>query len=118
MTDVNENGQAKAKNDETENARHDDPLKSFVEHQRKALEETGKALDALLPEGFKEHGAEARREFVKGMKVLVDSALSELERASREFDRNFNRRPPTNAPEDESERPSSTGTNKVKVQVD
>lgn len=117
MTDVNENGQAKAKNDETENTRHDDPLKAFVEHQRKALEETGKALDALLPEGFKEHGAEARREFVKGMKVLVDSALSELEKASREFDRNFNRRP-ANPPQDDADRPSSTGANKVKVQVD
>jgi hypothetical protein len=107
--------------EDTGAARNDDPLKAFVEHQRKALEETGKALDALLPDGFKEHSAEARREFVKGMKVLVDAALSELERASREFERGFNRgagagAPP--APPSGEERPPTTGANKVKVQVD
>lgn len=96
-----------------------DPFKAFVEHQRKALEETGKALDALVPDGFKEHSAEAGREFVKGMKVLVDAALAELERASREIDKNFSRRPAAaaEAPKPASP-PNSTGTNKVKVQVD
>ncbi|MDZ4771118.1 MAG: hypothetical protein SGJ24_18515 [Chloroflexota bacterium] len=105
-------------------AQHDDagaanaePLRTFIDHQRKALEETGKALDALIPDGFKEHSAEARREFVKGMKVLVDAALTELERASRDFDKNFTRRP-ADAPTADADRPTSTGANKVKVQVD
>jgi len=102
-------------------AKPDEPLRAFIDHQRKALEETGKALDALVPDGFKEHSAEARREFVKGMKVLVDAALVELEKASRDFDKGFARRSgdATAAPSaGDDSRPSSTGANKVKVQVD
>lgn len=83
----------------------------FLDHQRKAFEEAGKAVDALLPTGFKEHGSEARREFIKGFKVLVDSAITELEKASREFDR-------SRKAEDEEPPVSTTGRSKVKVQVD
>ena len=84
------------------------PVDAFVFHQRRALEETGKALDALVPPGFKEHGAEAGREFVKGFKVLVDAAITELEKMSKEMEKN----------REESDRPSTTGPNKVKVQVE
>lgn len=108
--------------EETVNEAHD-PLKKFVGHQKRALEETGKALESLLPEGFREHGKEARREFLKGMTVLVDAAVTELEKASKEADRLFKRAqqkadtatPPAG---DDSTRPSSTGPQKVKVQVD
>jgi hypothetical protein len=84
------------------------PVDAFVFHQKRALEETGKALDALVPPGFKEHGAEAGREFVKGFKVLVDAAITELEKMSKEMDK----------ARTESDRPSTTGPNKVKVQVE
>jgi hypothetical protein len=84
----------------------------FVDHQKKAFEEAGKAVDALLPKGFKEHGNEARREFIKGFKVLVDTAINELEKASREFEKS------RNAETGGDEPPSSTGKVKVKVQVD
>ncbi len=96
------------------------PLEQFAEHQRRAFDEAGRALDALLPDGFKEHSKESRREFVKGVKVLVDATISEMEKASREFDRNMNRRRPEtpSATSDGGDRPSSTGANKVKVQVD
>lgn len=94
------------------------PFDRFVRHQRKAIEETGKALDALVPPGFKEHSGEARREFVKGMKVLVDAALSEMEKASRDFEKNFNRPRPAESAADDADRPSSTGATKVKVQVE
>ena len=86
------------------------PFETFVYHQRKALEETGKALEALLPEGFREHGGEAGREFVKGFKALVDAAISEIEKATNQ-----------NADADTDggdEPPSTTGKTKVKVQVD
>lgn len=83
------------------------PFDEFVFHQKRALEETGKALDALVPPGFKEHGAEAGREFAKGFKVLVDAAITELEKMSKEMDKT-----------EDSDRPSSTGPTKVKVQVD
>jgi hypothetical protein len=86
------------------------PFDQFVYHQRKALEETGKAIDALVPPGFKEHGAEAGREFAKGFKVLVDAAISELERMSKEMERRQQ--------EAGNDRPSTTGPNKVKVQVE
>lgn len=95
------------------------PFDQFVEHQRKALDEAGKAIDALLPDSFKEHSKESRREFVKGMKVLVDAAITEMEKASREFDKNMNRRRDTpSTGSDSGDRPSSTGATKVKVQVD
>ena len=85
------------------------PVDAFVFHQKRALEETGKALDALVPPGFKEHGAEAGREFVKGFKVLVDAAITELEKMSKEMEK---------ARAEGDDRPSSTGPNKVKVQVE
>ncbi len=85
------------------------PLETFIYHQRKALEEAGKALDALLPDGFKSHGSEAGREFVKSFKVLVDAAITEIEKATN--------RVQTVEGEDD-DRPSTTGKTKVKVQVD
>lgn len=84
------------------------PLETFIYHQRKALEEAGKALDALLPDGFKSHGSEAGREFVKSFKVLVDAAITEIEKATSRV---------TVEGEDD-DRPSTTGKTKVKVQVD
>jgi hypothetical protein len=83
----------------------------FLYHQRRALEEASKAIDALLPEGFKTHGAEAQKEFNKGFKVLVDAAIAELEKVNRRAEQ---------AAEEagEAARKSSTGKVKVKVQVD
>ena len=97
------------------------PLETFVDHQKKAFEESSKALDALLPDAFKEHSKEARKEFAKGVKVLVDAAVGELEKATRELDKQFRAHQQGNASAKESEpkdRPSTTGANKVKVQVD
>jgi hypothetical protein len=86
------------------------PFEAFIYHQRRALEETGKALEALLPEGFREHGGEAGREFVKGFKTLVDAAINEIEKATSQH---------AEAGEDNGdEPPSTTGKTKVKVQVD
>ncbi|HVU13391.1 MAG TPA: hypothetical protein VHD90_19065 [Phototrophicaceae bacterium] len=96
------------------------PLDEFLRHQQRALEETGKAIDALFPPGFKEHSEQAGREFIGGMKVLADAVIDGLQKASKDFDKNFNRRePPSSGSGDAGgDRPSSTGTTKVKVQVD
>lgn len=83
------------------------PFEEFVTHQRRAVEEMGKALEALLPEGFREHGSEASKEFAKGFKVLVDAAINELEKVSKKVEE-----------ETESKRTSTTGKTKVKVQVE
>jgi hypothetical protein len=88
----------------------DTPINEFLRHQKKALEETGKALDALVPPGFKEHGSEAGREFIKGFKILVDAAITELEKASKEIEKRQT--------DEGSDRPSTTGPSKVKVQVE
>jgi hypothetical protein len=101
--------------EDTQSAAASNPINEFLRHQQRAVEETGKALDSLLPPGFKEHSREAGREFVSGMKVLFDAAIDGLEKASREFDKNFNRERSEGASGD---RPSSTGTTKVKVQVE
>jgi hypothetical protein len=85
------------------------PFDQFLYHQRKALEETGRALEALLPAGFKEHSGEAGREFAKGFKVLVDAAIDELRRASEKAEEEAG---------SDDDRPSTTGKTKVKVNVD
>jgi hypothetical protein len=94
-----------------------DPFGAFLHHQKRALEESAKAIDALLPEGFKEHSKEAGREFTKGFKVLVDAAIEGLEKAGEEMDKNFKRSTST-ASDEGDDRPASTGRGKVKVQVD
>ncbi len=92
-----------------------DPLNDFLRHQQRAVEETGKALESLLPPDFRTHGKEAGREFISGIKVLFDAALDGVEKASRDFDKNFTK---TRSEGDSDDRPSSTGATKVKVQVD
>jgi len=86
------------------------PFETFIYHQRRALEETGKALEALLPEGFREHGGEASKEFIKGFKALVDAAITEIEKATSQVEEVKD--------DDSNEPPSTTGKTKVKVQVD
>jgi tRNA(Ile)-lysidine synthase TilS/MesJ len=58
------------------------PLERFFYHQRRALEETGKALEALLPPGFREHASEAGKEFAQGFRILVDATIDELKKIS------------------------------------
>lgn len=83
------------------------PIDDFLYHQRRALEETGKALEALLPEGFRKHGTEASKEFTQGFRVLVDAAMKELKKGRKVV--------VEDASDDE---PPKAGKKKVKVQVD
>ena len=92
------------------------PFGEFLRHQKRAFEETGKAVDSLLPPGFKQHSSEAGREFVSGFKVLFDAVLDGAQKVSRDFDETMNRQ--RAASNDSDDRPSSTGTTKVKVQVE
>jgi hypothetical protein len=90
----------------------------FLDHQRRAFEETGKAVDALLPEGFKEHSAVARDEFRKSLKVMVDATIDELEKMTK-IDPKPEKRAKDESDEDsDDEPPSTTGRTKVKVQVE
>ena len=94
--------------DENEDPRS--PFEEFLYHQRRALEETGRALESLLPDGFRKHGRQASQEFTKSFRVLVDAAMTEIKKGK-------------NSDEDDDESaddngPSTTGKTKVKVQVD
>jgi hypothetical protein len=94
--------------DETNDESPRTPFEEFLYHQRRALEETGRALEALLPDGFRKHGSEASKEFTKGFRVLVDAAMSEIKKGKSEG---------TDASDDD-DGPSTTGKTKVKVQVE
>lgn len=89
------------------------PFEEFLYHQRRALEETGRALEALLPEGFRKHGSNASKEFSKGFKVLVDAALEELNKAQES-------KAQADAEDADNDTPpaSSTGKAKVRIEVD
>lgn len=89
---------------EETNEEQTNPFETFIYHQRRALEETGKALESLLPPGFKEHSTEAGREFAKGFKILIDAAIDELRKVSEKAD--------------DDDTATSTGKTKVKVEVD
>jgi hypothetical protein len=90
------------------------PVESFIYHQRRALEHTSKALEALLPEGFREHGASASKEFIKSFQVLVDAAIGEIEKATTRVEDVKDDKDD----DDDNNKPSTTGKTKVKVQVE
>ena len=51
---------------------------SFIEHQRKAITEAGKAISTLLPEEFKEHGQTAIKEVIEGYRKLFNATIDEI----------------------------------------
>jgi hypothetical protein len=112
--------------DATQETPSDKPMEQFFFHQRRALEEMGKALEALLPPDFRKHGAEASKEFAKGFRVLVDSAIDKMKEVSEKEDPNEEAVTETPEPEptdpkdddDDDDRPSTTGKTKVRVKLD
>lgn len=50
----------------------------FLDHQKKAIEETGEALKALIPQGVKEHGASAYQEAMEGYRTLFNRLIDEI----------------------------------------
>jgi len=107
MTDETLNPEGETPEEPTRNA-----FEAFLYHQRRALEETGKALESLLPEGFRTHSKQATSEFTSGLRVLVDAAIEEIKKAN-EGTKNVS----VEANEEE-DKPSTTGKTKVKVQVE
>src|SRR5690242_2915253 len=105
---VNHNSEEESSEENPKN-----PVESFIYHQRRALEHTGKALEALLPEGFREHGTSASKEFIKSFQVLVDAAIGEIEKATTRVEEVKD-----DKDNDGNDKPSTTGKTKVKVQVD
>ncbi len=101
------------------------PMERFFYHQRRALEETGRALEALLPPDFKHHSNEASQEFAKGFRVLIDATIDEMKKVSEreiEEDDETDETPKAkNTPsdsDDDDDPPTTTGSNKVKIKLD
>lgn len=51
---------------------------AFVQHQRRAIQSTGKAFESLIPNGVREHGQKAVEEALEGYRVLFNSALDDV----------------------------------------
>jgi hypothetical protein len=102
------------------------PLEQFLFHQRRALEETGKALESLLPPGFKSHTQAAGSEFASGFRVLIDAAIDEIKNASEMEDPEAQaqaeqeRQASSNLSSDDSDDDDTadSGKGKIKVEVD
>ena len=102
------------------------PLEQFIFHQRRGLEEFGKAMESLLPPRFKEHTQAAGVEFATGFRVLIDAAIDEIKKASEMEDHDSQGKSEHEAQaranlsadeEDESESAGSTG-GKIRVELD
>lgn len=102
------------------------PLEQFIFHQRRGLEEFGKAMESLLPPRFKEHTQAAGVEFATGFRVLIDAAIDEIKKASEMEDHDAHGEAEHEAQaranlsadeEDESESAGSTG-GKIRVELD
>ena len=95
------------------------PLEQFIFHQRRGLEEFGKAMESLLPPGFKEHTQAAGSEFASGFRVLIDAAIDEIKKASEmeNPDGPEAAEPsPSASASDDEDRAGSSG--KIKVELD
>ena len=75
-------------------------IDAFVRHQKEAAQEAKMAFEALIPEGTRVHGKAAKRAFRRAFKVVLEELAERMEFA-----------------EDDEDHPSTTGPNKVKIEV-
>ncbi len=101
------------------------PLEQFIFHQRRGLEEFGKAMESLLPPRFKEHTQAAGNEFATGFRVLIDAAIDEIKKASEMEDPDAQRameqerQASANLAADENEEQAAGGSSgKIRVELD
>ncbi|TVR23824.1 MAG: hypothetical protein EA396_02535 [Anaerolineaceae bacterium] len=69
---------AKATEEEMTEEEQATVFKIFMDHQRKAAEEAGKALEGLVPTAVRDHGSAAFKEMVEGYRQLFNSALDKV----------------------------------------
>lgn len=97
------------------------PMERFFYHQRRALEETGKALEALLPPEFRNHAESASKEFARGFSIIVDAAIDELKKVSERAEEDEDAKKEADVEDtnnDDDEPPTTTGKTKVRVKLD
>jgi len=54
------------------------PFAVFIDHQREAINNAGKAFESLLPEGVREHGGKAVEEMLEGYRGLFNDVLDNV----------------------------------------
>lgn len=100
------------------------PLEQFIFHQRRGLEEFGKAMESLLPPGFREHTQAAGNEFANGFRVLIDAAIDEIKKASEMEDpeqrqqTEQERAAAANLADDDDDDASGGSSGKIRVELD
>ena len=65
--------------DKTERHKMDPKFEEARVHMHAAHENMHKVIESMLPEGVREHRKAARREFLLGLRSLVDAALERTE---------------------------------------
>lgn len=58
--------------------RFDAAFDSFIDHQKKAAEEAGKAIESMIPQAVREHGSAAIKEMIEGYRGLFNSIMDEV----------------------------------------
>ena len=101
------------------------PLEQFIFHQRRGLEEFGRAMESLLPPGFREHTHAAGSEFATGFRVLIDAAIDEIKKASEMEDPDAQRAAEQEeqaranlSTDDDYDAATGSGSGKIKVELD
>ncbi len=92
---------------EQEAAADDNPFHEFVQHQRIALEELGRAIESLLPKEFREHTHKAGRAFIDSFRALVDATRETVENVARQA-----------SDDDDKQKADSPNPTKIKVELD
>lgn len=111
--------------DDPEGDEAKNPLEQFIFHQRRGLEEFGKAMESLLPPRFKEHTQAAGNEFATGFRVLIDAAIDEIKKASEMEDPDAQREMEQErqasanlAVEEEADSEAGGSSQKIRVELD
>ena len=110
--------------EEPEGEEGKNPLEQFIFHQRRGLEEFGKAMESLLPPRFKEHTHAAGAEFATGFRVLIDAAIDEIKKASEMEDPDARRaaeheqQASANLAADDEEEADGGKSSKIRVELD
>ena len=96
-----------AENTSPEQDQEKNAFEKFVDHQKKAYEEAGQAMDALIPPDFKKHSKAALKESVEGFRVLFNTVIDII---SDELDRD-------DSTETDSDDKNGNGGKKIKIEV-
>jgi membrane protein involved in colicin uptake len=65
--------------------RMESAFEQFLEHQRNAVKEVGRALEAMIPEGVRDHGSTAYKQTIEGYRGLFNAVMDEVNTKVEQF---------------------------------